>query len=312
MLASNDSFLFVEKYRPQKIDDCILPEDLKSTMKEFVKQGQIPHMLFSGGAGQGKTTLARAVCNELGADVLYINASNENGIDAIRTKIVGFASTASFEANLKVVILDESDGLTHNAQSALRAISEEFHKTTRFILTCNFKNKLIEPLHSRCSVYEFRADEATKKDLIAQSLKRVVQILKAEQIEFELPTVVGIVKQFFPDMRKVLNEVQRASASGKIDIDALKTGTSYEELVIAMKSKKFVDVRTWMARNPDLDHQELFRHFYDNAMDFFEAKTVPAIILTLAQYQFWASSVVDQELNSMACMTEIMGQASWK
>jgi DNA polymerase III delta prime subunit len=312
MQPSNDSFLFVEKYRPKKIEDCILPKEVKKTMQDFVAKGQIPNMIFSGTAGTGKTTLARALCNELGADLLYVNASNESGIDSIRTKVVGFASIASFESNLKVIILDESDFLTANAQAALRAVIEEFSKSTRFVLTCNFKNRLIDPLHSRCSVFDFKIPDAERKDLTAQALKRTVDILKQEDISFEPPTVIALVKQFFPDMRKVLNELQRASSSGKVDAEALVSGTSYDELIASMKAKKFVDVRKWVARNPDLDHNELFRHFYDNMMDLFASKSVPVLILTLAQYQFYAASVVDQELNTMACLVEIMSQGEWK
>jgi DNA polymerase III delta prime subunit len=309
---SNQNFLFVEKYRPQTIDECVLSDSMKDTFKEFVSKGQIPHMLFSGTAGTGKTTLARAVCRELGADLMYINASNESGIDTIRNKVIGFASVASFEGNLKVIILDECDHVTAPAQAALRATMEEFSATTRFILTCNFKNRIIDPLISRCSVFEFRPNETEKKDLTAKALRRVVEVMKKEEIEFELPTAIALVKQFYPDMRKILNEVQRSSSSGKLDADCLANNTSYDSLNNAMRTKKYMDVRKWVAQNPDLDANELFRYYYDNLTDLFEPKSIPQIVLMLAQYQHYAVSVVDQEINIMACLTEIMSAASWK
>lgn len=312
IMTQNSNFLFVEKYRPQTIDDCILPESMKATFKDFVKQGQIPHMLFSGTAGTGKTTLAKAICREIGADVMYINASNESGIDTIRNKVVGFASIASFDGNLKVIILDESDFLTPNAQSALRSTIEEFSTSTRFIMTCNFKNRIIDPLISRCSVFEFRPTDTEKKELTAKALRRVTSILKTEDINFELPTVISLVKQFYPDMRKILNEIQRASTSGKLDADCLVNNTSYDSLNTAMQNKKFMDVRKWVAQNPDLDASELFRYYYDNLTELFEPKTIPQIVLILAQYQHYATTVIDQEINVMACLTEVMSSASWK
>lgn len=313
MQKLSDSFLFVEKYRPQKIDDCILPKSIKDQVKEFVSSGQIPHLLLAGGAGSGKTTLARAISNEINADLLFMNFSNDNGIDTIRNKIVQFASTASFDGNLKIILGDEFDYCTANAQAALRGIMEEFHKTTRFILTCNFKNRVIEPIHSRCTFIDYKIPEAEKKDLMAQMMKRSVEILKSENIDFEPKAIVTLVQKYFPDFRKTLNELQRYSTYGKIDSGVLVTeSTSYDELVESMKTKKFTDVRKWIARNSDIDSSQLFRFFFDNMSTLFEGKSVPNVTLTLAMYQNYAAVVVDQEINNLACMIELMNVASWK
>lgn len=311
-MITNDTFLWVEKYRPKTVDECILPAEVKANLSEFVKSGQIPHLLFAGTAGVGKTTVAKAIASSVGADLLYINASNENGIDMIRNKIVQFASTASFEGNLKIVLLDESDGISASAQAALRGVTEEFHKTTRFIFTCNFVNKMIEPLQSRCSLINFKIPENERKVVMATLLKRVCDILKAENVTFDPKVVVSLVQKHFPDFRKVLNELQRYSASGSIDTGILvDQNTTFEELTSFIKDKKFGDARKWLARNPDLEHQSLFRYFYDN-LDLFDNGYKPNLILTLAQYQNMSSSVVDQEINSMACLVEIMGSAVWK
>lgn len=308
-----ETFLFVEKYRPQVIDDCVLSSKLKQEIKDYVKSGQIPHFLFAGTAGVGKTTVAKAICHELGADMLYINASNENGIDVIRNKVVSFASTSSFEQNLKVILLDEADALSVSAQKSLRSILEEFHKTTRFILTCNFKNSIIEPLHSRLTSMDFNIPSDERKDVLAQAFKRVVMVLRKEEIEFDVKAVGGVVQKYFPDLRKVLNEIQRYSVSGKIDSGILlDVNTTTEELVGYLRDKKFTEARGWLARNPDLDHLALFRYFYDNLMVIFTPDCTPDIVLLLAQYQYMATKVVDQEINSMALMVELMGTAKWK
>lgn len=313
MEKTSDTFLWVEKYRPRLIEDCILPKEIKSQVKEFVSNGQVPHLLLAGGAGTGKTTLGRAIVNEVGADLLFMNFSNENGVDTIRNKIVQFASTASFEGNLKIVIGDEADYLTPNAQASLRGIMEEFHKTTRFILTCNFKNRIIDPIHSRCTFIDYKIPEAEKKDLMALMMRRAVTILKTEGIEYDAKAIASLVQKYFPDFRKTLNELQRYSTYGKIDSGILVTdATSYDELVASMKDKKFADVRKWIARNSDIDSEQLYRYFYDNAGTLFEGKAVPNVILVLAQYQHYASMVVDQEINNIACMIELMSVAQWK
>lgn len=313
MQKQSDAFLFVEKYRPTKIDDCILPSAVKTELKAYIASGEITNMIFAGSAGVGKTSLAKAIAAELGADVLYINMSNETGIDVVRNQIVQFASTASFEGNLKIVIGDEAERLSQNAQDSLKATQESFHKNTRFIFTTNNINKLIDPIKSRCNVFDFKIPEDEKKDLLAQMMKRCVEILRLENIEFDAKAIVALVQKNFPDFRKTLNELQRYSTYGKIDAGILVTeATSFDELVGAMKTKKFADVRKWIARNADVDSSALYRYFYDSLTTLFEGKSIPNIILILAQYQHYATSVVDQEINNIACMVEIMGAAEWK
>jgi DNA polymerase III delta prime subunit len=312
MQKQTDAFLFVEKFRPGKIEDCILPKAIKEQVKEFTSTGQIPHLLLSGGAGTGKTTLGRAIVNEIGADLLFMNFSNENGIDTIRNKIVQFASTASFEGNLKVIIGDESDYLTPAAQASLRGIMEEFHKTTRFILTCNFKNRIIDPIHSRCTFIDYKIPEAEKKDLLAQMMKRCVEILRSENIEFEPKAIATLVQKNFPDFRKTLNELQRYSTYGKIDSGVLVTeATSYDDLVASMKAKKFAEVRKWIGKNSDIDPAQLFRYFYDN-LEMFDGPSMLEAIFILGEAQKAAAIVVDQEINNMQCVSELMKAVKWK
>lgn len=312
-MRDEKSFLWVERWRPKTIENCIIPQDVKHQITEFVASGQIPHLLLSGTAGTGKTTLGRAIVDALGADLLFMNFSNENGVDTIRNKIVQFASTASFEGNLKIIIGDESDYLTPNAQASLRGIMEEFHKTTRFILTCNFKNRIIEPIHSRCTFIDFKIQDSEKKDMTAQMLKRCAGILKAEGVEFDPKALISLVQKNFPDFRKTLNELQRYATYGKIDAGVLvEQSTSYDDLVTFMKEKKFNDVRKWVARNGDVDSSQLFRYFYDNLTTLFAGKSIPNVVLILAQYQHYAALVIDQEINNIACLVEIMGSSEWK
>lgn len=310
---NHEHFLWVEKYRPSTIEECILPKRIKEQVAAQVESGQISHYLFSGTGGVGKTTLAKAIANEVGADLLYINCSNETGVDTIRNKIVGFASTVSMEDNLKIVLCDEADYMSQNAQAALRSIIESFSATTRFIFTCNFKNKIIEPLHSRCTTIDFKVTQEEKQDIMAQFLRRVVKILKAENIEYEPKAVVTFVQKYFPDFRKTLNELQNYSKGGAIDSGILvDENTTIEELVLHLKKKSFKEARAWMARNPDFDHQQLFSYFYEKAVDLFQPAYVPSLILSLAQYQHMSAMVVDQEINSMALLVEIMSEAVWK
>lgn len=313
MQKTTDSFLWVEKFRPTSIQDCILPTSIKKEISAFISDGQISNMVFSGTAGVGKTSAAKAIANELGADVLYINMSNETGIDVVRNQIVQFASTASFEGNLKIVIGDEAERLSANAQDSLKATIESFHKNTRFIFTTNNYSKLIDPLKSRCNHFEFKISDSEKKDMMAQMMKRCVEVLKLQSIDFDSKAIVSLVQKHFPDFRKTLNELQRYSTYGKIDAGILVAeSTTFDELVTSMKEKKFADVRKWIARNSDLDPSTLFRYFYDNLTTLFDGKSIPNVILILAQYQHYAASVVDQEINNIACMVEIMGNAQWK
>ena len=317
MIESQDNqFLWVEKYRPQTIDECILPANLKQTFKDYVAQGQLPHMLLCGTAGVGKTTIAKALCNEIGAEYIILNGSDTGGhIDTLRTTIKGFATTVSLTDSKKVVILDEADYLQANStQPALRNYMEEFSANCRFIFTCNYKNKIIEPLHSRCAVVEFKIENKDKQALAAQFFKRATQILKQENIEFDPKVVAELVTKHFPDWRRVLNELQRYSVSGKIDtgIFVNMTHDSFKELVTNLKERNFTEVRKWVAKNSDADTTALFREFYDNANEYVEAGTIPNLILILAEYQYKAAFVADHELNIMAAMTEVMVQCKFK
>ena len=311
-----DQFLWVEKYRPQKIDDCVLPESLKNTFKEYVAQGELPSFLFSGTAGVGKTTVAKALCNEIGAEFIMINGSDEGrSIDVLRTTIKSFASTVSLTDSKKVVIVDEADYMNASSvQPALRSMIEEFSQNCRFIFTCNFKNRIIEPLHSRCAVIEFKIDASDKQQIAAQFFKRASQILKEEQIEFDPKVVAELITKHFPDYRRILNELQRYSVSGKIDSGILvnMSEESFKSLIRLMKEKDFVEVRKWVAKQSDADTTTLFREFYNTATQYIEPNSIPSLVLLLADYQFKAAFVADHELNIMAALTEIMAQCKFK
>ena len=308
-------FLWVEKYRPSKIDDCILPKNLKETFKQFVQTGELPNFLFCGTAGVGKTTVAKALCNEIGAEYLLINGSEESGIDVLRTKIKSFASTVSLTDSKKVVILDEADYLNPNStQPALRAFIEEFSNNCRFIFTCNFKNRIIEPLHSRCSVVDFKIENAEKQEIAASFFKRTMGILKQENIEADQKVVAELVTKHFPDWRRVLNELQRYSVSGKIDAGILVniTEDSFKELVKHMKEKNFTEVRKWVAKNGDSETINIFKQLYNTASENMESASIPQLVLILADYQYKAAFVADHELNLMAALTEVMAQCKMK
>jgi DNA polymerase III delta prime subunit len=308
-------FLWVEKYRPQKIDECVLPEGLKATFKEYVSKGELPNFLLCGSAGTGKTTVAKALCNEIGAEYMFINGSEESGIDVLRTKIKSFASSVSLTDAKKVVILDEADYLNPNStQPALRAFIEEFSSNCRFILTCNFKNRIIEPLHSRCAVIEFKIDNSEKKEIIVSFYKRVAQILKTEGVDFDPQVVAELIGKHFPDYRRILNELQRYSVSGKIDTGILVNVSeeSYKTLIKLMKEKDFTEVRKWVGKNSDADSVSLFRQLYDTASTTMEPSSIPQLVLTLADYQYKAAFVADHELNIMAALTEVMANCKFK
>ena len=311
----SNEYLWCEKYRPTTIDECVLPAGMKATFKEFIDSGELPNFLFAGGAGVGKTTVAKALCNEVGAEYLFINGSEESGIDVLRGKIKNFASSVSLTDAKKVVILDEADYLNPNStQPALRGFIEEFSNNCRFIFTCNFKNRIIEPLHSRCAVVEFKIDNTEKPKVAAQFFKRALMILKTEGIEHDPKVVAELISKHFPDYRRVLNELQRYSVSGKIDSGVLiNVGEeSYAALVKSLKAKAFNEVRTWVGKNSDIESTELFRKLYDKSVDLMEPVSVPQLVLILAEYQFKAAFVADREINTMAALTEIMAQVKFK
>ena len=314
--SREDQFLWVEKYRPQKIDDCVLPEALKKTFKEYIAQGELPSFLFSGTAGVGKTTVAKALCNEIGAEYIMINGSDEGrSIDVLRTTIKSFASTVSLTDAKKIVIIDEADYMNANTvQPALRSFIEEFSANCRFIFTCNFKNRIIEPLHSRCAVIEFRIDSSDKQAIAAQFFKRATQILKTEEVEFDPKVVAELITKYFPDYRRILNELQRYSVSGKIDSGILvnMSEESFRNLIKHMKDKDFTEVRKWVAKQSDADTATLFRELYDTASSNIDIGSQPQLVLILADYQYKAAFVADHELNIMAALTEIMAQCKFK
>ena len=311
---TNQAFLWVEKYRPKKITDCILPESIKNTFLEFVGQKEIPNLLLSGGSGVGKTTVARAVCEELHADYIIINGSEESGIDVLRTNIKQFASTVSLQSSSKVVILDEADYLNpQSTQPALRGFIEEFHKNCRFIFTCNFKNRIIEPLHSRCAVVEFKIN-GNKATLASEFMNRVETILKEEGIGFEEPVVAELIMKHFPDWRRVLNELQRYSVSGTIDSGILVNiaEVNLKELMTHLKNKEFTKVRKWVVDNIDNDPVKVFRKIYEKLYDYMKPESIPSAVIVLGEYQYKSAFVADQEINLLACLTEIMAQCQFK
>lgn len=312
MDANREQFLWVEKYRPKKIQDCILPDDVKKTFQQFVEQGEIPNLLLCGGAGMGKTTVARALCEQLGCDYIMINGSADNGIDVLRTQIKSFATTVSFSGGIKVVILDEADYLSSHFQPALRGFIEEFSKNCRFIFTCNYKNKIIPALHSRTTVIEYKLNKSDRPKLAAQFFKRATDILGLENIGFDEKAVAKLVEKYFPDYRRVLNELQRYSVHGHIDEGALINlqDLDTKALLDALKDKDFKKMRQWVANNIDADPHTIFRKLYDNLTE--HVKTVPQLILLLADYQYKAAFVADAEINLVACLTEIMAAVEFK
>ena len=311
----NDVFLWVEKYRPKTIDECILPKSLKDTFQQFVNDDNIPNLLLTGGPGVGKTTVAKAMLEEIDATYMIINGSEESGIDTLRTKIKNFASTVSMDGNRKFVILDEADYLNaQSTQPALRGFMEEFHKNCGFILTCNFKNRIIAPLQSRCSVVEFQMPSAEKPKLAGMFFKRVIDILTQENIQFEEKAVATLVQKFFPDWRRALNELQRYSASGQIDAGVLVnlSEVNLTELITSLKEKDSSSVRKWIVNNLDNDSDRIFRKLYDTMYDNVESSTIPHLVLLIADYQYKSAFVADQEINLLAFMTEVMGQVKFK
>jgi len=309
-----ENILWVETYRPKKIADCILSKSIKKTFKEFVKNNELPNLLLSGGAGVGKTTVARALCEELNRDYMIINGSEESGIDILRTKIKNFASTVSLQGGQKVVILDEADYLNPSStQPALRGFIEEFHNNCRFIFTCNFKNRIIEPLHSRCSVIEFKVNGGRQK-LATELLERCCDILKEQNVEYEKKVVAEMIMKHFPDNRRVLNELQRYSVSGKIDSGILVnlSEVNMKELALHLKEKEFTKVRKWVVDNIDNDPVKIFRKIYDSLYTYLEPATIPSAVIIIGEYQMKAAFVADPEINLLACLTEMMTQCRFK
>ena len=312
---SKSEFLWVEKYRPQTIDECVLTKDLKDTFNGIVKSGELHNMLLSGTAGTGKTTVAKALCNELGLDWMLINGSEESGIDVLRNKIKQFASTVSLTGGIKVIILDEADYLNaQSTQPALRGFIEEFSNNCRFILTCNFKNRLIEPLHSRCAVVEFNTNKKQLAGLASQFMGRLKSILDNEGVTYNEKVIAELIIRHAPDWRRVIGECQRYGSSGEIPA-AILIGNSDEsvaEVITHLKSKDFKSMRAWVANNAALDTSAIFRKIYDVLSDHADASGIPSAVLILADYQYKAAFVADKELNMVACMTELMANVTWK
>ena len=310
-----ETFLWVEQYRPKDIGACVLPSNLKDTLTEFVSEGNLPNLILSGGPGVGKTTAAKAMLEQIGATYMMINGSEESGIDVLRTKIKNFASTVSLEGGRKYIILDEADYLNpQSTQPALRGFMEEFHKNCGFILTCNYKNRIIKPLHSRCSTIDFSIPNSEKPTLAKQFMERIISILDENKVEYEPRVIAEVINNHFPDWRRVLNELQRYSVSGKIDAGILVniSETNVKNLMGEMKKKEFTNVRKWVVDNLDNDPTRLFRQLYDNLYNYVDASSIPHVVVILGEYQYKSAFVADQEINLMACLTEIMGAAKFK
>ena len=311
------NFIWVEKYRPQTIKDCILPDNIKKTFKEFLNRGEIPNMLLAGPPGVGKTTVAKALCNELGVDFYVINGSDEGRfLDTVRNNAKNFASTVSLtsEAKHKVIIIDEADNTGNDVQLLLRAFIEEFAGNCRFIFTCNYKNKILEPLHSRCAVVDFSIRGKEKQQIAANFFQRLNFILEQEGVETDKKVLVELINKHFPDWRRVLNECQRYSVSGKIDsgILAAFSDVAVDDLIKNLKSKNFPEVRKWVNTNMDNDTSVLFRRIYDSLYESLVPTTIPAAVLVIAKYQYQMAFVADQEINMLACLTEIMVECEFK
>ena len=311
----NNDFLWVEKYRPQTVADTILPSHLKQTFQKIVDGGELPNMLFTGTAGLGKTTIAKALCKQLDLDYIIINGSEEGNIDTLRGKIKQFASSVSLQGGYKVVILDEADYLNpQSTQPALRGFIEEFSNNCRFILTCNFKNRIIEPLHSRCSIYEFNTSKKDLADLAGQFYKHFIYILDQEKVQYEQKAVADLIMKYAPDWRRVLNEGQRSGISGAgINVNnSSNVNDGFVDLTNYLKAKDFKKMRAWVVNHMDVDTNTILRGLYDNMNDYVQPQSIPQLVLILADYQYKDAFVADHELNIVACMTEIMAQVDFK
>lgn len=313
-MIGDGQILWVEKYRPKEVKDCILPENIKATFQQYVDAKKIPNLILCGTAGVGKTTIARALCESIGADYIMVNGSNENGVDTLRIKIVGYASSVSLTGGRKVIIVDEADYLTAQAQAAFRGVIEEFSGNCSFIFTCNFVNRLMDAIHSRCAVIDFKLPSSQKSAMASGFMKRVQYILNEEQITFDPKVVAELIMKFFPDYRRVLNEMQRYSTSGKIDAGILTqlSIAKLDEMVGYMKSKDFKSLRKWVGSNSDGDSAVIMRTLYDRMYDIFTPQSVPLLVVLTGKYLYQASHVADQEINLMAYLTEVMVECTVK
>lgn len=314
-LGKVEDFLWVEKYRPHNIEDCVLPNSIKSIFLEFIDHNMVPNLLLSGPPGVGKTTVARALCDQLKLDYIVVNGSEESGIDVLRTKIKQFASTVSFTDSRKMVILDEADYLNpQSTQPALRGFIEEFSGNCGFIFTCNYKNRIISPIHSRCAVVDFKIEPTARPQIASQILKRVKTILEKEEIQYDNKVIIELITKHFPDFRRILNELQKYSASGTIDSGILVqlSDVNLKEMIGNLKSKDFKSMRKWVSDNIDNDPQKIYRKIYDGMYEYLDPSSIPQTVILLADYQYKSSFVPDQELNLVACLTELMVECKFK
>jgi len=309
-----EHLLWTEKYRPKTVEDCILPESIKNTFLEYVTRKEIPNLLLAGSAGVGKTTIARALCEEVGCDYIVINGSDESGIDVLRNKIKNYASSVSFTGGRKVIIIDEADYLNPNStQPALRGAIEEFSVNCSFIFTCNFKNRIIDPIHSRCAVIDFKIN-GSKAKMATQLFKRVEGILKTEEVTYDKEVVAAVITKHFPDNRRILNELQRYSVSGTIDKGILVSVSDVQlgELTKGLKEKDFSAARKWVTNNLDNDPVKIYRKLYDTLSEHLKPQSIPQLVVILARYQYQAAFVADHEINMVACLTEVMMDCEFK